>query len=175
MNGHDDDESIGRETGAGDGATDGRYCDQKEAGKRLAVSVRQLKRIVRRYRTAGLPGLIGKRRGIPSNRRLAETARQRAVEAVGAHYRDFGPTLAREKLAERHDHVGDRPRIFLIRNIIVAHVHRDDFFILNYQLQCDAIGKLDRDRMETLQPAAQCKRNEGWRGFISSNCSVLRY
>ncbi len=31
--------------------------DQKEAGKRLAASVRQIKRIVRRYRTEGLPGL----------------------------------------------------------------------------------------------------------------------
>ena len=29
--------------------------DQKEAGKWLAVSVRQIKRIVRRYRTEGLP------------------------------------------------------------------------------------------------------------------------
>ena len=36
--------------------------DQQEAGKRLAVSVRQIKRIVRRYRTAGLPGLISKKR-----------------------------------------------------------------------------------------------------------------
>ena len=32
--------------------------DQNEAGKRLAVSVRQIKRIVRRYRTEGLPRSI---------------------------------------------------------------------------------------------------------------------
>lgn len=30
--------------------------DQNEAGKMLAVSVRQIKRILRRYRTSGLPG-----------------------------------------------------------------------------------------------------------------------
>lgn len=76
--------------------------NQKEAGKMLAVSVRQVKRILRRYRTAGLPGLISKKRGKASNRRLDETLRATAAELIGAHYRDFGPTLAREKLAELH-------------------------------------------------------------------------
>ena len=37
--------------------------DPKEAGKRLAVSVRQIKRIVRRYRATGLPGPISQKRG----------------------------------------------------------------------------------------------------------------
>ena len=59
--------------------------DQKEAGKRLDVSVRQIKRIVKRYRAAGLQGLLSKKRGIPSNRRMTETTRQLAVEAIGAH------------------------------------------------------------------------------------------
>jgi transposase len=76
--------------------------DQKEAGKRLTVSVRQIKRIVRRYRAIGLPGLISKKRGQPSNRRLDEEAKRLSIELIGAHYRDFGPTLASEKLAERH-------------------------------------------------------------------------
>ena len=76
--------------------------DQKEAGKRLAVSVRQIKRVVRRYRAAGLSGLISKKRGQPSNRRLDDETKRLSVELIGAHYRDFGPTLASEKLAERH-------------------------------------------------------------------------
>lgn len=76
--------------------------DQKDAAQRLDVSVRQIKRIVRQYRTAGLPGLISKKRGIPSNRRLTGTTRRLAIEAIGSHYRDFGPTLASEKLLERH-------------------------------------------------------------------------
>lgn len=75
---------------------------QKEAALRLDVSVRQIKRIIRQYRTAGLPGLISKKRGIPSNRRLADATRRQAIEAIAAHYRDFGPTLACEKLHERH-------------------------------------------------------------------------
>ena len=44
--------------------------DQKEAGKRLSVSVRQIKRIVGRYRTEGLPGLMSKKPGRYSVPRL---------------------------------------------------------------------------------------------------------
>ena len=77
--------------------------DQKEADKMLAVSVRQVKRILRRYRTLGLPGLISTKRGRVSNRRVDETTRTTATKMIGEHYHDFGPTLATEKLAERHD------------------------------------------------------------------------
>lgn len=76
--------------------------DQREAGKRLGVSVRQIKRIARRYRQEGLPGLISKKRGRPSNRRLDEETRQLCIKLIGTHYRDFGPTLACEKLAGQH-------------------------------------------------------------------------
>lgn len=77
--------------------------DQKEAGEMLAVGVRQIKRILRRYRTSGLPGLISRKRGRTSNRRLDETIRIAATKLIGERYRDFGPTLAAEKLAELHD------------------------------------------------------------------------
>ena len=78
---------------------------QKEALRAQVMldSVRQIKRIVRRYRTEGLPGLMSKQRGIPSNRRLNEMTRRLSIELIGTHYRDFGPTLASEKLFERHD------------------------------------------------------------------------
>jgi len=76
--------------------------DQKEAGKQLCLCVRQIKRIIRRYRAEGLPGLVSKQRGHPSNRKLNEDTKRLAIELIGTHYRDFGPTLASEKLAERH-------------------------------------------------------------------------
>ena len=57
--------------------------DQKEAGKRLAVSVRQIKRIVRRYRTEGLPGLMSKKRGTTSNSRLSEDTKRLSTELIG--------------------------------------------------------------------------------------------
>ena len=76
--------------------------DQQEAAKRLNLGARQVKRIVKRYRAAGLLGLISKKRGVPSNRLITEATRLLAIETIGAHYPDFGPTLACEKLHERH-------------------------------------------------------------------------
>jgi len=60
--------------------------DQVEAGKRIAVSVRQIKRIVRRYHKEGLPGLVSKKRGTPSNRRLNADTKRLSIELIGTHY-----------------------------------------------------------------------------------------
>lgn len=76
---------------------------QQEASKRMDVSTRQVRRLAKRYLTEGLDGLISKKRGSASNRQLSEGIRAQVIELIGSHYRDFGPTLANEKLAERHD------------------------------------------------------------------------
>lgn len=75
---------------------------QQEASKRIGVGTRQVQRLSKRYRAEGLGGLVSKKRGRASNRRLDEAARTTAIELIGTHYRDFGPTLANEKLAELH-------------------------------------------------------------------------
>ena len=75
---------------------------QIEAAKRMGVSVRQAHRLARRYRTDGLAGLISKKRGRASNRRIASNVLTQAMSLIGAHYADFGPTLAAQKLAECH-------------------------------------------------------------------------
>lgn len=75
---------------------------QQEASKRIGVSTRQVRRLSKCYRAEGLGGLVSKKRGRASNRRLDEAARTTAIELIGTHYRDFGPTLANEKLAELH-------------------------------------------------------------------------
>ena len=80
-----------------------RKISQQETSKRMGVSIRQVRRLAKRYRVEGLSGLVSKKRGRASNRRLDETVRATANELIGAYYRDFGPTLACEKLAERHD------------------------------------------------------------------------
>jgi len=77
--------------------------NQLEASKRMGVSPRQVLRLSKRYQAEGLAGLVSKKRGRASNRRLDETLRATAIELIGTHYRDFGPTLANEKLAELHD------------------------------------------------------------------------
>ena len=75
---------------------------QQEASKQMGITPRQVRRLVKRYRSAGLDGLVSRKRGAASNRRLDEATRTTAIELIGLHYRDFGPTLAHEKLAERH-------------------------------------------------------------------------
>ena len=75
---------------------------QLAAAEALGISVRQVRRLQRGYEARGAKSLVSKRRGRPSNRRLPESTRALAVELVREHYADFGPTLAREKLCERH-------------------------------------------------------------------------
>jgi len=55
--------------------------NRKKAGKILAVSVRQIKRILRRYRTEGMPGLIGKKCGRVLNQWLDEALRSHGCRA----------------------------------------------------------------------------------------------
>jgi transposase len=75
---------------------------QQEAARRMGISTRQTRRLAKHYLASGLSGLASKKRGRASNHRLDETIRATATELIGAHYRDFGPTLANEKLAELH-------------------------------------------------------------------------
>lgn len=74
-----------------------------DAARLLGVQRRQIYRLLDRLRTAGATGLVSRKRGRPSNRRYADDFRERVVAIVREHYHDFGPTLAREYLAERHD------------------------------------------------------------------------
>ena len=75
---------------------------QQQASKQMGITPRQARRLAKRYQMAGLAGLASKKRDSASNRRLDETLRATAIELIGAHYRDFGATLANEKLAELH-------------------------------------------------------------------------
>ncbi|KRH79772.1 hypothetical protein FERRO_08480 [Ferrovum sp. JA12] len=77
--------------------------DQQEAARRLGITTRQVRRLTRRYQAAGLSGLISRKRGKASNRRLDDAICTMAIDLIGAHYSDFGPTLACEKLAELHE------------------------------------------------------------------------
>lgn len=47
-------------------------------------------------------GLVLRKRGLPSNRKLPAAVRAHALDLVRARYADFGPTQACEKLVEQH-------------------------------------------------------------------------
>ena len=75
---------------------------QKEAAQMLGLSTRQIKRLWRAYRKQGAKGLVSSRRGKASNNRLDTGVVQQALDLIEERYRDFGPTLAHEKLTEVH-------------------------------------------------------------------------
>lgn len=79
------------------------HLTQQQGGERLGLSVRQVKRLCRVMRLEKAAGLASKRRGRPSNHQLAPELKREALRLVKDHYADFGPTLACEKLFERHD------------------------------------------------------------------------
>lgn len=64
--------------------------------------MRQIERLVLRYRAAGAAGLVSGKRGRPSNHQLPAGKAQRALTIIRDRYTDFGPTLACEKLWECH-------------------------------------------------------------------------
>ena len=75
---------------------------QKEAARILNLSVRQIKRLYRAYKAQGARGLVSRRRGKPSNNQLDAEIVQEVTDLIYKHYCDFGPTLAHEKLTEKH-------------------------------------------------------------------------
>ena len=75
---------------------------QVAAAKEIGVSDRQMRRIWKSYKAGGEQGIISQKRGKPSNRRIDPKTMRRAMKLIEKHYSDFGPTLAAEKLQERH-------------------------------------------------------------------------
>ena len=69
------------------------------AAELMGLSLRQARRVWRRFKSDGDAGLVHRHRGRASNRRLSEDVRERVVKRHQDRYADFGPTLACEKLA----------------------------------------------------------------------------
>jgi len=72
------------------------------AAERLGVSARHVRRLVLRLLEDGPSGLVSRKRGRSSNRQLPPGLESRVRGLVRDSYADFGPTLAAEKLRERH-------------------------------------------------------------------------
>jgi len=75
---------------------------QVEAAEILSLSARQIRRIVKRIRIEGERGILHKSRGRPSNRQIPRKIRDKVIQFYRRQYKDFGPTLATEKLLERN-------------------------------------------------------------------------
>ncbi len=75
---------------------------QVEAAQMAGLCLRQLQRIVQRVRAEGDPGVCHLARGRKPNNQIPETVKDKAIELCRERYREFGPTLASEKLLEKN-------------------------------------------------------------------------
>ncbi len=78
------------------------HLTQPQAGAQLKLSGRWVRTLVARLRQEGDGGILPWLRGRASPRKMPEAVREKAVKLVQREYRDFGPTLATEYLAEQH-------------------------------------------------------------------------
>lgn len=79
-----------------------RQITQEQAADRIGLSIRQVKRLVQRYRVEGPQGLVSRRRGRRPNNAFAPDFRNLVISLIRDKYPDFGPTFACEKLREIH-------------------------------------------------------------------------
>src|SRR5271170_3861828 len=76
------------------------HVTQVEGARRLKLSDRQVRRLLLRIAKHGDRAVVHGLRGRRSNRRLAAGFEQKVLARVRQRYRDFGPTLAAEHLAQ---------------------------------------------------------------------------
>lgn len=75
---------------------------QRQAALMLNLSIRQIRRLAKRYKRLGPAGVPHQLRGTISNRRIPEKEIESVLEIIRQHYSDFSITLAYEKLTEYH-------------------------------------------------------------------------
>jgi Helix-turn-helix domain len=100
---------------------------QAEAARLLRRSVRQVRRLQRKLESDGDATIVHGLRGRPSNNGYDGEYRRRVLRAYRHGYRDFGPTLASEKLAAEGLEVGAETlrRWLLTAGLWVRRRHRD--------------------------------------------------
>lgn len=82
---------------------DKKMLSLRKAREELDLSLRQVLRIRKRYLLEGEMGLISKHRGKTSPNRIDPKLKTEVIEILRrSEYTGFGPTLATEKLKERH-------------------------------------------------------------------------
>lgn len=74
-----------------------------DAAAVLALSPRQVRRLIATFHVDGAGAVRHKARGQRSNNRIHDGVRDYAIALIRKRYADFGPTLAAEMLAEHHD------------------------------------------------------------------------
>jgi transposase len=74
----------------------------RQAAERLGISLRQVRRLIAKYREHGAPGLVHGNRGRAPNNRLSEALRARISALAQEDYKDYNDSHFTEELAEQH-------------------------------------------------------------------------
>ena len=91
---------------------------QSEAAEILQLSVRQIKRLFKKFQQSGVLALLSKKRGAGGNHRVDAGIKDLIIALIKDKYLDFGPTLAHEKLKEDHKL---RVSISLVRKVMIEN------------------------------------------------------
>ena len=75
---------------------------QAKAAELLSLSVRQIKRLVKKVKLTGDVAVVHSSRGKPSRKKLPDGIKLKTISLYIEKYSDFGPTLFCEKLHELH-------------------------------------------------------------------------
>ena len=94
-----------------------RQMTQAQAALRLGLSVRQVKRLLKRYREEGVTGIISKHRGKCPNNVIAAEIKREAIALIKRNYSDFSPTFAHQKLCEQH---GFQVSVETLRKLMIS-------------------------------------------------------
>ena len=78
-----------------------RKIKQIEGARILGISDRHVRRLLKEYCVKGALGIVHKLRGRKSPRAISQSKKRYVLVLTNDIYRDFGPTLLSEKLAER--------------------------------------------------------------------------
>jgi Homeodomain-like domain-containing protein len=77
---------------------------QKEAAEELGITERQVRRLLCALKRRGDKAVVHALRGLPSKRKIGEETAREAIAILSQPvYRGFGPTLASEYLAKKHN------------------------------------------------------------------------
>lgn len=75
---------------------------QSQAAVILGLSLRQVKRLCKKYKEEGVSGICHRSRGRKSNNKISDEKRKLIIKLIKSEYLDFGPQLIHEQLLKRN-------------------------------------------------------------------------
>lgn len=117
---------------------------QKHAAKQLRITIRQVQRMVKRYKRDGVVGLVHQSRGRIGNKAMKHEKKDQIIQLIKKQYADFGPTLACEKLFER-DGIKvseEKVRLLMIQEGLWKAKQRKHVTIHTYRERRSCVGEL---------------------------------